>query len=218
MARDIITIPPDLCRVTAFDWDIDWRTQPGGETTAGNSQIYQQGFPRWFGNLPLVLTPSLILRWRAVRAHARGRLGLYKVTMPDWLIGVPGEGQPWYDGQPWGNDEFWESNPLWLFAANAPRGSSTIRVTVPEGMPAPQQGRIVSHNDWPTIITSVAEISAQWELTIARPLIEAAVSGDPLSLRPTGIFEAISDGTGNPAYDLDRVARPVMEFREYLNR
>jgi hypothetical protein len=218
MARQIITVPRQLCRVSAFDWDIDWRNQPGGEATNGNTMVMSAGFPRWVGTMPLVLPPSLVLAWRAVRAHARGRMGLYLITMIDSLAPYPADGQPWANGEPWANDENWEGDPVWLFAVAALRGASTIRVTIPAGMPDPIQGQIVSHEHWPTIITSVEKDGAQWVLTIARPLIVDAGLGNSLSLRPTGIFEAVSDVTGNPTYGLGRVSRPVMELREYLNR
>lgn len=218
MARPIIDVPPDLCRATGFDWDIDWRTQPTGEATDGTEGVLSVGFPRWIGTLALVLPPDLILQWRAVRAKARGRIGLYRVEIYDPLVPVPMDGKPWFNGEPWNNGEPWSGTPFWNFAQAQARGDSTVRLTVPAPMPDPVAGQIISHEEWPTRVTRAIYEDGAWTVEIDRPLIVAAASGDPICLRPIGIFEAVSDTSGNPSYDLDRVSKPTLELREYLRR
>lgn len=218
MSRQIIDVPFSLCRMTGFDWDIDWRTQPAGENTAGTNGALSVGFPVWVGSLSAVLPGEFILQWRAVRAKARGRLGLYRIEIYDPLVPVPIAGQPWADGETWDGGGLWGGNSFWTFAVAAARGDTTIKVTVADPMPVPVAGQIISHEDWPTIVTSAVLEAGVWDLTISRPLVVAAAVDDHISIRPTGIFEAVNDTTGNPEYGPDRVSRPVLELREYLNR
>jgi hypothetical protein len=218
MARTVITVPPALCRVTGFNWQIDWRTKPTAEATDGNSQIMSVGFPRWIGSLPLILRPADVLQWRAVHAQARGRLGLYRITMTDPLVPVPQDGRPWDSGEPWGSGELWEGEPFWLVETAAAAGATELRVTIPADMPDPVVGQIVSHQDWPTHVVEALEDTGVWTLRISRPLPVAAAVEDQIELRAKGIFEATDDTSGNPAYELERVSRFSMSFREDLRR
>jgi hypothetical protein len=218
MARIIVSVPASLCRVTGFTWQIDWRTQPTAEATDGNSQIMNVGFPRWIGTLPLILRPADVLQWRAVHAQARGRLGLYRITMTDVLVPVPQDGRPWDNGEPWEGGALWEGEPFWTVETAAAAGATELRVTIPTDMPEPVVGQIVSHQDWPTHVVEALEDAGVWTLRISRPLPVAAAAEDQIELRAKGIFEAVDDMTGNPAYDLNRVASFSMSFREYLRR
>lgn len=80
-----ITIPLELMLSTNVSWDIDWRGQSSGESNAGSRQIVYNAFPRWVGKPKLALEGQQIAEWRAIRARAQGRRGVYRVPMVDPL-------------------------------------------------------------------------------------------------------------------------------------
>ncbi len=223
MARAIITMPASINkRLSAIDWDIDWRTQPSPEGTDGNSRVMVGGFPRWVGSLNLTLFRDDILTWRATRAQAKGRLGLYRVIMVDPIVPVPIEGQPWGNGQPWANGLPWVGESFWVVETAAARGATSVRVTIPTDAPVPKVGQIVSHDDWPTRVVAASLASGVWTLTIDRPLMAAAQINDTIDLRAKGVFEASDDAAGNPSYESGRTRRhtsyATIQLREYLSR
>ncbi|NRB18058.1 MAG: hypothetical protein HRU33_10960 [Rhodobacteraceae bacterium] len=77
----------------------------------------------------------------------------------------------------------------------------------------------MSHDDWPFVVTWVTLISGDvYELSIQMPLRAAIAVGDLINLRGVGRFEAVDEKAGNPAYDLQRVSKIQLSFREVLTR
>tara|TARA_R110002051_G_scaffold325869_1_gene432670 strand:+ start:20284 stop:20955 length:672 start_codon:yes stop_codon:yes gene_type:complete len=223
MQREIITIPVGLLKTTTFDWDIEWRTQGIPDGLDGHGGVGISDFPRWIGSPSIVLVREAIAQWRAVRWQAQGRTHLYRVTIFDPFVKTPArdaKGNPFSTGRFFSTDQGFDNQPFYTCAADAAKGDDGFTVTVPEGLPAPFAGQIVSdENDWPVGITSVTASGADtYDLTV-RPLLRAAIpSGSAIYLRAKGLFTAPEDQMGNPSFDANWVSRPQLQFREYLGR
>lgn len=224
MSRPIVTVPRDLMRTTEFNWDFHWSGQSHGDLNTGTGQIVVNRFPRWVGSVPLVLPVELRLKWQAVRAEARGRQALYRVPMIDYpalrLLGLAAqlvEQIPFDDGALFDGGVGFEYDPFIVAAEDIPAGATDIAVDeTPLGL-AVVPGLKVGHNDWPFQITSRYLKDGQTRLGV--DLVRAPIpQGSPISLAPYGLFQAASDNTGNPSFGLDEISRPVMEFREWINR
>ena len=83
MKRRVITIPPNFARVLSCNWDIDWRGQGAGDANDGSSRVIYNAFPRWIGAPQLFLAGAQIAQWRALKSHAQGRVGMYRMQMFD---------------------------------------------------------------------------------------------------------------------------------------
>lgn len=231
MQRRIIIIPPTLFRLTAADWDIAWRGQSSGDANDGVTTTVYNAFPRFVAEPQIVLKPNEVAQWRAVRAHARGRIGIYRVRMCD-PVGfarkavAPGAsswlalGTPHASGSLFANGLGYWFDPFVTAAAAASAGAEAIRVdTTASGGVAPKPGQIMSAADWPFIVTSVSEVSASVrELTVEPALRKPIAAGDTILMTGAGLFEIAEDRTGNPSYDTSRVSRLGIALREVISR
>lgn len=223
MERPIVTVPRDFAMNLNMNWDIDWRGQPSGEQTSGTTQVVYNAFPRWMGSPESFLEGAQILAWRALRARGQGRRGIYIMEMCDPLGFVPSLSYP--TGIPFSNDEpfstgyGWAHNPAFVARRDAARGDTSVRVDASDEGITPVAGMILSHDDWPFIVTHVTHRSGNiYDLDIQMPLRADVSRDDPIRLRPRGRFEVLEDTTGNPEYRASRVSRIKLEFREVLTR
>ncbi|KAF0675067.1 hypothetical protein PMES_02588 [Profundibacterium mesophilum KAUST100406-0324] len=227
MERRIITIPPGLFAPTQFDWDIDWRAQSAGETGDGVTRTVFNAFPRWIGSPSVVLVHSQIAAWRAIRAQAQGAVGVYRVPMSDPITYSPrgaapegwiDDGVPLANGQRLATGEGTSYEPFVRAKRAEAAGAEVIRIDT-GGQSVPVPGQIMSHDDWPFVLTSATRLSGTiYECQVQMPLRRALPLGARIDLRARGLFEIASDGTGNPAYGASRVSSITVEFREWLNR
>lgn len=223
MKRPIITIPPNLLRHLDCNWDIDWRAQSSGESNAGTTQIVNNAFPRWVGSPKIHLHNTAISQWQALRAQAQGRVGIYIVKMFDPIgFGVQNpfpNGVLHSTGEPFSTGNGYEYDPVCTAEANAAPGSTQIRINVAGIGVAPNIGQIMSHDDWPFVVTWVMQVSANvYDLGIQMPLRSRIYAGDLINYRGRGRFEAVEEGMGNAAYEHRKFSRPTLQFREVLTR
>lgn len=225
MDRPIITVPSGLLKKLNFNWDIDWRGQSMGETTGGTTQVVYNRFPRWVGNPTVHLRGKDIARWRAVRAYARGRVGIYKVPMCDPAafrlsdtgdsfssLGIP------FDGGVYFSDGYgFAYEPTARAKVSAAAGAEQIRIE--DAAAPPVLGQIMSHNLWPFVVTWIETVSAGvYNLGVQMPLREAIAAGDIIKLRGEGLFEATEDMMGRPDYGAGLATNISLSFQEVLKR
>jgi hypothetical protein len=220
MQRPIVTIPAGFLHLVDANWDIDWRGQPPGNDTGGGTSVVYNRFPRWVGSPSIVLQGDAIAQWRAIRAQAQGRVGIYRLSMVDPVgstsVAAPG-GTSFEGGASFASGVGFASEPACFAVADVSAGAVQIRVDTAEF--APVVGQIMSHKLWPFVVTWVLEVSAgTYDLGIQMPLRAAITAGDIIKLEGEGLFEAVEDGMGAAGYDVDLVARPRLNFREVLNR
>ena len=217
MSRRIITIPLPLMRSTSCDWDIDWAGQSAGASNDNMSQVVFNRFPRWIGSPSISLHGDLINAWRAVRARAQGRAGIYRVPMID-LDHMPDmpDGILFDPDVPFDDGDGFAFEPFVTCAAGAEAGADEI--VVQETDFEARLGQFMSHDDWPFVVAAKAAEGAAVRLTIEMPLRRAIPAGAHILLRAWGLFEATDDMMGNPAYGLVKVSAPQLSFREWLNR
>lgn len=228
MSRPLVTVPMDLLTATEIDWDIDWRGQPGAESTADTSQVVYNRFPRWVGALSLVQPPAIIGRWRALRWSAQGRAGIYRLPMIDPAIfdreAVLGaesatRGNPFSTGSYFSTASGFYAGPFVEAASAAAAGAEELRLTITDLALVPVVGQIISADDLPMGVTYVVPQSGSTYLVgVQMPLRAAIAAGDIISLVGIGRFEVLTDMAGRAGYGLDRVSRPSIEFREVLTR
>lgn len=225
MQRPVITIPSGFLREINCDWDIDWRGQSLGDNNAGISQTVYNAFPRWTGAPSLFLEGKAIAQWRAIRAQAQGRIGIYRMRMCDpagfslWDTGVevPETGISYATGRPFSTGYGFEYVPTCSAKKSASAGATEIRIENAAAVPVP--GQIMSHNYWPFAVTYVTSVSAGvYDLGVQMPLRAAIAAGDVIKLQGEGLFEASEEGMGRPGYDVSIVSRPQLSFREVLSR
>lgn len=229
MRRDVVTVPRGLLRFLDMSWDIDWGGQGLGQNNAGNGQIVFNRFPRWIGQPRILLHREQVLAWRAVRAQAQGRVGLYRVPLTDPLgfkltdagasEATIETGLPFADGAYFTDETGWAYEPFVTVSGAAAAGATEITIdTAPVPGFVPKVGQIMSHEDWPFQVQSVVDAgSGLFDLTVQMPLRAAIPSGDLVYLGAWGLFEA-NDGSGNPGYAPALVSRPTLEFTEALRR
>lgn len=228
MSRPLVTVPMDLLTATEIDWDIDWRGQPGAESTADTSQVIYNRFPRWVGALSLVQPPVIIGRWRALRWSAQGRAGIYRLPMidpaifdrtvvPQKMASSLGFGFP--VGSDFLGDFSEQAVPTVSVATAAPAGAEVLRISVTDLDLVPTVGQIISADDWPMGVTDVShEGGTTYVLGVQMPLRAPISAGASISLVGMGRFEVLTDMAGRGSYGLDRVSTPSIEFREVLTR
>ncbi|WIY25115.1 hypothetical protein [Parasedimentitalea psychrophila] len=220
MQRPIVTLPADFLHLVDTNWDVDWRGQPPGNDTGGGTSVVYNRFPRWVGSPSIVLQGSAIAQWRAIRAQAQGRVGIYRLTMVDpvgFATSAPSAGTSFEGGATFASGVGFASEPACFAAADAAAGAVQIRVENAEV--APVVGQIMSHKLWPFLVTWVSEVSpGSYDIGVQMPLRTAITAGDILKLEGEGLFEAVEDGMGQAGYNIDLVARLRLNFREVLNR
>ncbi len=217
MNRGIIDVPRFLIMATAVDWDIDWRGQSAGSDTAGGEQIVYNRFPRWTGTPSVILPEPLIGIWRALRARAQGRVNAWRLPMIDPVSAVGQCGGWQSDLHAWRAGLYQEYAPTVTCTVAASAGATTI--TVDERV-APEPVRIgayLSYNDWPFIVTGRTGAGAATVLSVEM-LRTGVPAGGKVDLLAKGVFLASSDGMGNPAYDVNRVASFDLDLIEWINR
>lgn len=228
MSRRVVTVPYDLLTATEIDWDIDWRGQPGAETTADTSQVVYNRFPKWVGALSLVQPPEIVGRWRALRWSAQGRAGIYRLPMIDPVsfdrereLGseVASRGNPFSTGSYFSSGSGFYAGPFVEAAAAASAGSEEIVLKISDPALVPKVGQIISADDLPMGITHViADSESTYRVGIQMPLRAPISAGAAISLVGIGRFEVLTDMAGRGGYGLDRVSTPSIEFREVLAR
>ncbi len=219
MERRIITVPPGVLKFTTAEWDIDWRGQGLGDTNQGVSKTVVNALPRWVGSPSVVLTPDMIGHWRGIRAHAQGMVGVYRIQMVDPVVYEDErflQSLTWSNGQTFSAGKGWAFDPTCAAPEAAARGAEEITISSPE---RPRVGQIMSHDLWPFAVTWVEVGAADtYRIGVQMPLRSDIAVGDRIKLRGEGLFEATDESMGNPAYGLDRVSRPRLSFREWINR
>lgn len=220
MQRPILTIPAGFLQLLEVDWDIDWRGQPPGNDTGGGTSVVDNRFPRWIGAPSILLQGDGIAQWRAIRAQAQGRAGIYRLPMVD-PVGFASfaltDGTSFEGGATFASGTGFASEPACFAAADAAAGAVQIRVENAEV--APVIGQIMSHKLWPFTVTWISEVSAGvYDMGIQMPSRLTIAAGDTIKLQGEGLFEAVEDSMGRAGYGLDLVVRPRLNFREVLNR
>lgn len=217
--RRIITIPPGFMRNIEVNWDIDWRGQSPRAKVNGATEDVLSAYPLWVGTPTISLRREHILAWRAIRAQAQGRANLYRIRMCDplgsHLTGAAQSGVPFSDDQPFASGLGFENRPFMTAVSGVSRGSETMVVS---GTP-PRQGQIISHNDWPYLVTSVLAVSGgDHRITFQMPLYAAIPAGDPVYLDGSSLFEAADADMGAAPYGPGFHTTARLSFRQYINR
>ncbi|MCB2130813.1 MAG: hypothetical protein KDE03_17540 [Rhodobacteraceae bacterium] len=224
MQRPIIDIPPDFAGKLNMNWDIEWRGQSAGDTNLGVTRTTYNAFPRWVGEPAMVLVHSEIAKWRALRARAQGLVGIYRVRILDPVAAIDyAAGTPApipFDGDIWFDDGTGFENDLAAFAVKAANpGATTIRLYCETPGGPPNIGQIMSHDDWPFMVTAVRQVGTWiFDCDIQMPLRSTIRYGDLVYWEGRGLFEAAEEGMGNPTYAASRVSQVSLSFREVLNR
>ncbi|QDC11282.1 hypothetical protein FHY55_19485 [Oceanicola sp. D3] len=227
MQRDIITVPRSLMLALDMTWDIDWRQQSNSASLADVSQTVVNAFPRWVGTPSLRLRREQILTWRALRAEAQGMKNLYRLDIVDPLgfdaleFGVQASvGIPHSTGPLFSTGMGYAAVAVCLNVGAASQGATTLRIDVsPVGGRAPKQGQILSHADWPFLVTSVVDAGTDlYDVTIRMPLRAAIPDGAEIHMQAQGLFEIVEPQMGVLNYGRNHIALPSFSFREVLNR
>ena len=228
--RPVITIPHRLFRHTSFAWSIDWRNQTSGDFNDGVTGTSFGGFPRWIGSPGVFMHREDLRRWRAVRNTARGRIGIYRVRIVDSVGFLPSEtvtqplwlrqGKPSLEGNLTQDGNGWLYEPFALAAAPALRGATEIRLDMASvnGL-APKQGQIMSHQDWPFVVTWVRAVGGTiYRCGVEMPLRADIKPGAPVLMQGVGRFEATESGMGLDEYEGSAFSRFKLQFTEVLAR
>jgi len=217
--RRIITIPPRFLREIEFNWDIDWRGQAPRARLNGTSEDVLSAFPMWVGSPVISLRREQILTWRAIRASAQGRANLYRVRMCDPL-GRSGassdlDGIPFSTEEPFSNGLGFEYRPFCRAVGAVTRGSETMVLAGD----APKVGQMISHDDWPYVVTSVLTQGDGTHLVgFQMPLYANIPDDDPVFLDGRGLFEASDSDMGAVPYSATSHTRARLSFRQYITR
>lgn len=230
MSRQIVTVPRSIAASTRFTWDIDWRGQSPGESMTGATPIVYNAAPRWVGKPVLGLNKDAILQWRAIRAQAQGRALAYRFPMIDplgdraahsvaaqsWI----GSGVPFATGASFSTGAGFAYAPSARLVNAAPAGATSMTIDVTGAPRAPYVGQMLSHDNWPFVVTSVtaATVADHYDLTVQMPLRKAIAADEPISYFASGIFVAADDLTGAPQYERRMRSRPEMSLVEYITR
>ena len=224
MQRPIITIRPDLLRYLSCNWDIDWRGQ-SASLNSGISRTVYAGFPRWVGSPGVFLSGAALAEWRAIKATAQGRRGIYRLPLVDPIgfspsgVGSYDSGLPFSSGATFSNARGFAFEPFATCAVAVAKGATSLRVDTASVGVAPAQGQIMSAGDWPFMVTSVLPVSGTlYDLTVEMPLRAAIAVDAPILMQGRGLFEAAEEGMGNAAYDANRVSQISLSFVEVLTR
>lgn len=227
MQRDIITIPRSLMRVLDMTWDIDWRQQANSASLADVSQYVVNAFPRWVGSPSLHLRREQILAWRALRAEGQGMKNVYRLDIVDPLgfdtleLGVNAAvGIPHSTGVLFSTGMGYAAVATCLSVGAATVGATSLRldVSIIDGR-APKQGQIMSHGDWPFLVTSVVEAGADvYDVTVQMPLRAAIPDGEEIRMQGVGLFELVEPQMGVLSYGRNHTSSPSFSFREVLQR
>jgi hypothetical protein len=222
MERPTIIVPQSLLTSLDFTWDIAWRGQSVGETNSGFTQSVYNAFPRWVGTPSVFLQDQQLAQWRAIRAEAQGMVGIYKIEMDD-PIGYNGtylpNGIPFSEGVFFSNGYGFSYDPTCTAVTAVAAGATSLRIDVTDTGAAPNEGQIMSHNDWPFMVTSVLQVSQYvYDITLQMPLRSAIAADDTIELQGVGLFEAVEESMGNPVYTGSYASIVKLNFREVLNR
>lgn len=216
MSRKIIDVPLSFLRMVECNWDIDWRGQSLGDSTAGNAQVYYNKMPRWRGTLSIALVRGDIGVWRSIRARARGHVNVYRIPMFDPACNTTSlAGVRWSDGALFDDNTLFWNGPYWTAAARAREGSDMIKITgVGRSGVQPSIGQIISIGDWPYQISGI-DGNCIW---IEMPLRREVPRFSRISTIGYGLFEVANESQGTPAYDGAQVSFVDIDLVEALRR
>lgn len=227
MQRDIITIPHGLIKPTSLDWDIDWRGQSAGDSTAGVTQVIYNAFPRWVGSPTILLTRAAIPQWRAIRLSLQGRRNVLRVRMCDIAFGRAqagltkeelASGLSFSSGVKFSTGKGVFADPFCVATADAAAGDTQITVDCSSHGVAPVPGQIMSADDWPFAVTAVtSEGGDVYTLDVTMPLRAAVAAGDLVMMTGYGRFELTDESSGRAAYDYTRVATTTISLIEVID-
>lgn len=225
MNRDTITVPPHVLLWTNMAWDIDWRGQSAGDATGGLTRTVFNGFPRWVGEPQAFVKDETLRQWRAIRASAQGRANIYRMQMVDpagyKYPNTPQNGTTFEDGGRFSDGQGFLPQQFALSIGGHAKGAEEIRVDMSSisGAPSPNQGQIMSHDDWPFMVNWVLPVSGTiYDIGVQMPLRAAIADGDPILMQGVGRFEAVGDDMGAVPYGPAHYSRPKLQFREVLRR
>lgn len=214
MQRRIITLTPDFPRVSAVNWDIDWREQSTGAAVSGRRGISLSNLPRWVGTPSLWFYQEAIGKWRAHRLSARGMTGIFRLPMIDPAVfhHPDLDALPFSDDALFGDDTGFANELEVRCPDGAAAGATEIVVDLSTTTGTIRQGQIMSHGDWPFCVVSIDGGT----LTIEPPLRRAIPAGDLILLRGRGLFEMVQARTGATGYDANHVAQTEFQLQEWL--
>lgn len=219
MARNIVTIPEPLMRMTVCNWRIDWRGQSSGTANDGSNQIVYNAFPRWIGNPVLALSGDLIEAWQVILEAAEGRAGVFRVPMvTDDRMPRPIAGIPFSSGVGFATGQGFAFRPFVICPDGAAAGATTI--TVLETDYPVRVGQIMSHDDWPFRARARTQTGTPGlvNLIVGMPLRRVIPAGAEIDMRAWGLFQATSDIMGNAEYGPRRQSRPELSLQEWITR
>lgn len=231
MDRPLITVPPNMFRMTTADWDIDWREQSLAGRLDGISQTMFSQFPRFVASPSLTFFGGEIAEWRAVRAAGQGMLGIYRIHMTD-PVGFDGSsvgvterdmtlGLPTSDGNLLTNGLGFHFDPVALVGAGAAVGDGSITIsTAPtDGVP-PEPGQLISYGeDWPAVVTYVTQTNGfVYEIGVEPPLRSVIAVDEQIKYRAVGRFEVTESLSGRPTYEANKLSETSISLREVLYR
>lgn len=152
--------------------------------------------------------------FRAHRLKARGMTGIFRMVMIDTAL----FDEPILDDVPFDDGAFFDDGAGWAGEyevrcdAGAKAGDTTIVVNIGTANGPIVQGQILSHNDYPFVVTSIYN----GELEVEMPLRADIPAGDMIRLQGRGLFEMVQPMTGNPTYGPGRISATTMELQEWL--
>lgn len=215
--RSIIDVPRVFLRASAVDWAIDWRGQSAGEDTGGGDQVVVSGFPRFVGNLPLVLPRAMVGHYRALILRMQGRVNALRVPMID-PVSFQAGGAPWQaHWRAYLSGQYVEPRPKVLTVAASSAGAPSVTV---DERPLARQipvGAFLSYNDWPFAVVARSGPVEARVLTVQR-LAVAIPSGAEIDLAARGVFLLPSGLSAQPGYGVTGPSQPELSLTEWITR
>ncbi|MGR3452875.1 hypothetical protein [Pseudooceanicola sp.] len=226
MERPVITIPRSLLRELRMTWRTEWRGQDAGMSIGGNPLTVINAFPRWVGTPEVSLHRDAIRRWRALLAEGQGRLGIYRLPMTDpvgfdWNAAASAHvklGVPFSNGAKFTTGQGIRYTPTVLAVGAVTSGAPEFRVDISPCGIAPAEGQIMSHDDWPFIVTWVDAVSETIYDIGVRMLRTAIPDGAEIMMQAHGRFEVVDEGQGDAPYDASRYTTAQLSVQEVLRR
>lgn len=223
MQRRIVNIPPNFARVISCNWDIDWRGQGSGDANDGASRVIYNAFPRWIGAPQVFLVGDQIAQWRAIKLHAQGRVGVYRMQMIDpagfGFFADVADPVPFAGGELFSGGVGFAHRPTALAVGPVAAGAEELRIDVAPSGFAPVAGQLMSEGDWPFSVTWVRLVSGTvYDIGVQMPIRQAILDGASIDLIATGLFEAQEDLMGQSEYTAVQHATVSLSFREVLSR
>lgn len=213
--RRVVTLTSDDITPGSVNWDIDWREQASGATTAGHRNILIGSLPRWVGKISGSTQNAEIGRLRAKMLHGRGMTGVYRIRLFDPAVFyAPDILTTFADGATFSDGSSFSEGPF-VTNMNAADAGDTELLVATNGHNI-KLGQIMSYQDWPFAVTSVFQAGANLQVTLEMPLRVAIPAGAAIDAIGAGLFEMVSPMQGRQGYGVDWVSRPSFDFQEWL--